>query len=126
MGRRPRAATGPCKACACPACGIRVAHPDSGIAAHTELHAAPIRLDLSTDLVDGDAAATDSLLASAGKPGHGTGTASVLISGPGGQVLGKASGTELVQMYCVESVAVFNQSRVASPSTTGARRARMW
>jgi subtilisin family serine protease len=93
--------------------GVRVAQPDTGVAAHSELDGAPIRQDLSADLVDGDADATDPLLASAGNPGHGTGTASVLISGPGGQVLGTAPGAELVPIRCIESVAVFDQSRVA-------------
>ncbi|HEY8613629.1 MAG TPA: S8/S53 family peptidase, partial [Roseomonas sp.] len=93
--------------------GIRVVQPDTGVAAHAELDAAQIRMDLSVDLVDGDRDATDPLLASAGNPGHGTGTASVLISGLGAQVLGTAPGAELVPIRCIESVAIFDQSRIA-------------
>lgn len=93
--------------------GILVAQPDTGVAAHAELDAARLRMDLSADLVDGTGEAVDPLLASAGNPGHGTGTASVLISGVGGAVHGSAPGAELVPIRCIESVIVVDGAPVA-------------
>lgn len=93
--------------------GVLVAQPDTGVATHAELEGATLRLDLAADLVDGTSNANDPLLASAGNPGHGTATASVLISGEGGGVLGSAPCASLVPIRCIESVVVFDQSRVA-------------
>ncbi|WP_207538745.1 S8 family serine peptidase [Sabulicella rubraurantiaca] len=93
--------------------GVLIAQPDTGVAAHAELDAAPIRLDLSVDVVDGEGEAIDPLLASQGNPGHGTGTASVMISGPGGEVHGSAPGAELVPIRCIESVIIVDGTPVA-------------
>jgi serine protease len=46
-------------------------------------------------------------------PGHGTGTASVVVSPEGGSMSGSAPLATLIPVRCIESVAVFDQSPVA-------------
>jgi serine protease len=59
--------------------GIRIGHPDTGILLHTELLNSALDLGAGFDFVDDDADPTDPL-GTAGNPGHGTSTASVIVS----------------------------------------------
>jgi thermitase len=74
--------------------GIRIAHPDSGFTEHKELMEGfgAIDIDSGFDFVDNDSSALD-------EDGfHGTGTASVMMSGAGGDILGAAPMVTLVPM----------------------------
>ena len=74
--------------------GIRIAHPDSGYTHHAELLERPGAIDVESgfDYVGGDADAFD-------EDGfHGTGTASVLMSGIGQDILGVAPKVTLVPL----------------------------
>ncbi len=74
--------------------GIRIAHPDSGYTEHKELMERPGGIDTNSayDFVDDDTSALD-------KDGfHGTGTASVMMSGAGIDILGVAPKMTLVPM----------------------------
>lgn len=91
--------------------GIRIAQPDTGVTRHAELSDVAISdgFNVLTDTAD----PTDPL-SGGGNPGHGTGTASVLASGPGGSVLGPAPEVTLVPIRCIESVILtFNGGAVA-------------
>jgi serine protease len=91
--------------------GIRIAQPDTGVTEHVELS------DVATadgfNVLNGSSDPTDPL--SGGfNPGHGTGTASVMTSGPKGEVSGSAPEATLVPIRCVESVVLaFNGGTVA-------------
>jgi serine protease len=58
--------------------GVRIGHPDTGILLHTELLNSVLDLPSGFDFVDDDADPTDPL--GSGNPGHGTSTASVIVS----------------------------------------------
>jgi serine protease len=91
--------------------GIRIGQPDTGITPHVELSDVTIRDGFN--VLTGAADAVDPL-SGGGNPGHGTGTASVVASGPSGEVLGPAPEATLVPIRCVESVVLaFNGSAVA-------------
>jgi serine protease len=91
--------------------GIRIAQPDTGVTQHVELSDVTIRDGYN--VLTGTADPTDPL-ATGGNPGHGTGTASVMTSGPNGSVLGSAPEATLVPVRCVESVILtFNGGAVA-------------
>ena len=91
--------------------GIRIAQPDTGVTQHTEL--ADTTITDGFNVLTGASDPTDPL-SGGGNPGHGTGTASVLASGPNGQVLGSAPAATLVPIRCIESVILtFNGGAVA-------------
>lgn len=91
--------------------GIRIAQPDTGVTQHTEL--ADVTITDGFNVLTGTSDPTDPL-SGGGNPGHGTGTASVLASGPSGQVLGSAPAATLVPIRCIESVILtFNGGAVA-------------
>ena len=91
--------------------GIRIGQPDTGVTVHTEL--ANVAATAGRNVLDGDDDATDPL-GSSGNPGHGTGTASVAVSGPPGSLLGPAPEATLVPIRCIESVIIrFNGAPVA-------------
>jgi hypothetical protein len=81
--------------------GIRIAQPDTGLTRHTEL--SDVVIADGFNVLKGTPDPTDPL-SGGGNPGHGTGTASVMTSGPSGQVLGPAPGATLVPIRCIESV----------------------
>jgi serine protease len=89
--------------------GTVVAQPDTGITAHAEL--AGIAVVPGFDVLDGDTDPTDPLDGT--NPGHGTGTASVVVSGPAGTVTGCAPGASLMAIRAVESVYRITQVSVA-------------
>lgn len=90
--------------------GIVIAQPDTGITGHAELgdvtYAGQINL-----LENTPGAAVDIL--DKGNPGHGTGTASVVVSGPAGQVIGTAPGALLLPIRAIRSVIRVSQANVA-------------
>jgi lambda repressor-like predicted transcriptional regulator len=93
--------------------GILVFQPDTGIIdRHVEL---PDRLyadPRAANFVErGSREALDP--ARRGNAGHGTGTASVIISSAAGRMRGVAPAASLVPVRCIERVAVFDQSAVA-------------
>jgi lambda repressor-like predicted transcriptional regulator len=94
--------------------GIVVAQPDTGIAAHDELPQAMLALDQAADVLEGDPDPTDPLDPDTANPGHGTGTASVLASPPGGQVTGAAPRARVAPIRCITDVKVFNTGPVAA------------
>ncbi|MET0143647.1 MAG: S8 family serine peptidase [Ilumatobacteraceae bacterium] len=91
--------------------GIRIAQPDTGITLHAEL--SDVSITDGFNVLNGSQDPTDPL--SGGNPGHGTGTASVMTSGPNGHVLGPAPAATLVPIRCVESVILtFNGAAIAA------------
>ena len=91
--------------------GIRIAQPDTGVTQHVEL--SDVTMSDGYNVLTDTADPTDPL-SSGGNPGHGTGTASVMTSGPTGSVLGSAPEATLVPIRCVESVILtFNGGAVA-------------
>ena len=89
--------------------GTIVAQPDTGITAHAEL--ADISVVPGFDVLDNDADPTDPL--DGANPGHGTATASVVVSGPAGTVTGSAPGASLMAIRAVASVFRITQVSVA-------------
>ena len=89
--------------------GTIVAQPDTGVTAHAEL--AGITTVGGFDVLDNDPDPTDPL--DGENPGHGTGTASVVVSGPAGTVTGSAPGASHMAIRAVESVVRITQVSVA-------------
>ncbi|SFE82488.1 S8 family serine peptidase [Blastococcus tunisiensis] len=89
--------------------GTVVAQPDTGITGHPEL--AGVDLVAGFDVLDGDPDATDPLDGS--NPGHGTGTASVLLSPASDVVLGAAPRATLMPIRAINSVVRIRQVSVA-------------
>lgn len=93
---------------------ILVAHPDTGFLQHRELAGADVRLALGYDFVDDDPDPTDPLLQP--NPGHGTSTASVLLSPEGDEaeehVCGVAPLAALLPMRVSTSVVHFSWTRL--------------
>lgn len=91
--------------------GVTIAQPDTGVTRHVELSDVEQRdgLNVLTDRPD----ATDPM-GTSGFPGHGTATASVAVSGTGGDVKGSAPSATLMPIRAVESVILlFNGSAIA-------------
>lgn len=89
--------------------GVLVAQPDTGITAHAEL--AGVVTVAGVDLIDDDPDPTDPL--DGLNPGHGTGTASVLISPESLTVAGSAPLARHMPIRAVESVVRITQVTVA-------------
>lgn len=95
--------------------GIVVAQPDTGVTAHPEL-APGIDTARDRDLLDNDADATDPLTKRGwwmDNPGHGTSTASVVISRDPGAVVGSAPQATLVPLRSNRSVVLVFDGDVA-------------
>ncbi len=90
--------------------GIVVAQPDTGLAPHVELDG--ILRVAGYDFVDRDDQPVDPLNYS-GNPGHGTGTASVLVSPEPGRVCGSAPAARHMAIRAIESVVRITQVSVA-------------
>ena len=96
--------------------GIVIGQPDTGVAQHFELDEAID--ERGSDLIDGDDDPTDPLRGGLfANPGHGTATASVVVSRPreepGAIVIGSAPAARIAPYRCIESVVRVSQSRVA-------------
>lgn len=93
--------------------GIHVFQPDTGVADHRELETGAIDQTRAYDFVANRPGAVDPLNYS-GNPGHGTGTASVVVSRENGKMTGSAPLATLTPLRAIESVVVFDHSRVAT------------
>jgi hypothetical protein len=98
--------------------GVRIGHPDTGATAHPELGAGRIRLDLGKNLLD-DGDPIDPL-DELGQRGHGTATASLMVSPAGCQIdgcrpiSGLAPDAEVVPIRVTNTVVILTwQSRLA-------------
>ena len=100
-----------------PGSGVRVGHPDTGYTLHPEIAGSRLLTDLGTDFEDEDRDATDTLAEGfLANPGHGTGTASVIMSGAGAPdgsatkpfVSGVAPFTSLVPIRTTSSVVLWS------------------
>ena len=89
--------------------GIVIAQPDTGVTQHPELKDIP-RLG-EIDLIDGGSKARDPL--DIGNKGHGTGTASVMLSRSSGLVTGSAPGATHMPIRAIRTVVRISQARVA-------------
>ncbi len=93
--------------------GIRVFQPDTGVvASHPELPPGAANNPGAGNLLEPGKPPIDPM-SGGSNPGHGTGTGSVVASPEGGVMRGSAPRATLVPVRCLESVAVFDQSRVA-------------
>lgn len=93
--------------------GIRVFQPDTGVVTwHTELPEGLYNNPGAFNLVEPGSQPIDRM-SGGSNPGHGTGTSSVVVSPEGGKMRGSAPKATLVPIRCLESVVVFDQSRVA-------------
>ena len=94
--------------------GIRIAHPDTGILPHPELASSIIDAQAAYDFVDDDANATDPL--GSGNPGHGTSTASVIVSDFNANGLAGVSGvaprSALIPLRVSNSVVHYSWTRL--------------
>jgi serine protease len=100
-----------------PGSGVRVGHPDTGYTRHPEIFGSRLLTDLGADFEDDDRDATDTLASGfLANPGHGTGTASVIMSGAGAPdgaatepfVSGVAPFTSLVPIRTTSSVVLWS------------------
>ena len=94
--------------------GILIGQPDTGIAEHREVDRAALDLDRAADILDGDKDPTDPLTPGTANPGHGTGTASVVISREAGVMVGSAPEAMLVPIRCTTDVKIFDGTPVAA------------
>jgi hypothetical protein len=95
--------------------GIAVAHPDTGVTKDPELQPG-LDLTRQRDLLDNDNDATDPLTKRwwwRDNPGHGTGTASVVMSREAGSVTGTAPAADLVPLRAIHSVVLVYDGDVA-------------
>lgn len=93
---------------------VIVAQPDTGITAHVEL--VGVAFVPGFDVIDDDNDPTDPLN-EPGNPGHGTGTASVLVSLDSYVVTGSAPQARLMPIRTIESVVRSGRSRSPARST---------
>ena len=104
--------------------GIKICHPDTGWADHTDLDREGLDLGSDKDIIDDDETALDPLDYK-GSPGHGTATGSVLMSRggvdadgrtqPPGEVTGVAPKAVVVPIRSIKSVVQFLDSDVGRP-----------
>jgi serine protease len=89
--------------------GIVIAQPDTGIVDHAELRG--VQKVAGFDFIASDSDPTDPL--NGANAGHGTGTASVLVSPPTLQVTGSAPSSLFMALRAIESVVLITQVTVA-------------
>ena len=89
--------------------GVVVAQPDTGVIPHLEL--AAISSVPGFDVLDDDTDPTDPL--DGQNPGHGTGTASVVVSGTSGTVTGSAPAISHMPIRAIKSVVQITLGTVA-------------
>lgn len=94
--------------------GIRIGQPDTGVSEHREVDRAALDLAHAADILDGDTDPTDPLTPGTANPGHGTGTASVVISRGGGVMTGSAPEAMLVPIRCTDDVKIFDGTPLAA------------
>lgn len=94
--------------------GILVGQPDTGIAVHREVDAEALDLSRAANILDGGNDPTDPLTPGTANPGHGTGTASVVISRGAGDIIGAAPEATLVPIRCTTDVKIFDGTPLAA------------
>lgn len=94
--------------------GVFVAQPDTGVAAHPEIEAGALALDKAKNILEGGNNPTDPLDPSVANPGHGTATASVVISREAGVMSGAAPGARLAPIRCINDVKIFDGTPIAA------------
>ncbi len=92
--------------------GIRIGHPDTGVADHRELDGVIDRA-AGFDFMAGKADPTDPLSPDMRSPGHGTATASVIASRNTSTLCGSAPGATVVPIRAVNSVVIGSGVAVA-------------
>lgn len=117
---------------ASPGEGILVGHPDTGYTVHPEIWNPSdphVRPELGYDCLEGDSDPLDDLRAGPlQSPGHGTSTASVIMSAPGGgsagrmSVTGVAPGARLAPFRVSRSVVHLSMRNVTRAITLAAAR----
>lgn len=104
-----------------PGHGVTVGHPDTGYTRHPEIDDPRLRPERGYDFEDDDADATDPLAGGPLRsPGHGTATASVIVSATGAPagvpaaafVSGTAPGAMLVPIRTTKSVVLWSMGRL--------------
>jgi thermitase len=104
-----------------PGSRVVVGHPDTGYTPHPEIAGPRLRPDLGYDFEDGDSNPRDELVEGfLRNPGHGTGTASVIMSARGLPaesgaphfVSGTAPGASLVPIRTTTSVVLWSMERL--------------
>jgi hypothetical protein len=93
--------------------GVLVGQPDTGIADHPELDAAAIDWGKAGNILEGGKP-IDPLNPSMANPGHGTATASVVISRPTGEITGSAPEATLAPIRCTNDVKIFDGAPIAA------------
>jgi serine protease len=94
--------------------GIKIGQPDTGVAAHDTLRPPSLEHEGAIDLLTGKDGAVDPLSPNMRNPGHGTGTASVVVGAERSMLSGVAPEATLVPIRCIDNVAVVNQAPVAA------------
>lgn len=92
--------------------GIVIGQPDTGVADHRELDTA-VDLARGINVLEGGLP-VDPLSETMGNPGHGTKTASVVVSRSSLSVIGAAPEATLVPLRCINSVMIGGGAAVAS------------
>jgi lambda repressor-like predicted transcriptional regulator len=93
--------------------GIRIFQPDTGVVRwHSELPEGLENDSSALNLIEPGNPPVDTMSDGRNR-GHGTGTASVVVSPEAGNMRGAAPRAKLIPVRCLETVAVFNQSKVA-------------
>lgn len=95
-----------------PGHGVLLAHPDTGYSDHPELGTAALRLDLGYDFFDDDVDPRDPL--KGGSEGHGTATASVIVSSDDPGIIGAAPGAKIVPLRMDNDVIHFSWRRLCA------------
>jgi len=96
--------------------GIVIGHPDTGYTIHADLGPDELDLTADRDVLANDDDARDplrKLFGLIGNPGHGTATASVIVSRPTNRIEGAAPAARLVPIRAVTSVALVFDGDVA-------------
>jgi serine protease len=94
--------------------GVLVGQPDTGVAFHPELEAGSLALGKARNLIEGGDNPADPLDPSMANPGHGTATASAVISREAGEMAGVAPGALLAPIRCINDVKIFDGAPVAA------------
>ena len=95
-----------------PGKNVVVAHPDTGYSDHPQLDAAAVSKAMGYDFVDDDPDPRDPL--GSGSPGHGTATASVIVSADDAEVIGAAWGAKIVPLRVDTDVIHFSWRRLSA------------
>lgn len=89
-----------------PGSGVVIAHPDTGYSDHPQLDSAALRPNLGFDFYAERGDPRDPL--KSGSRGHGTATASIIVSAADGEVIGAAPGAALVPLRVDNDVIHFS------------------